>query len=139
MAAVTAWLTAQTIKIFVVLFLEHEFRPERLIGSGGMPSAHSATVCALAASAAAVHGAGSEIFAVTAVFAFVVMYDACNVRLQTGKQAVAIHELQALFRKMGQSLTAEERLKELVGHTIPQVIVGAILGIGIGTVVGMWN
>ena len=70
------------------------------------------------------------------VFAFIVMYDACNVRLETGKQAVAIKELQDLLQKMGQNLSAEEKLKELVGHTLPQVLVGALLGtlIGAGTV-----
>ena len=60
------------------------------------------------------------------------MYDACNVRLETGKQAVAIKELQELLRKMGEDLTAEEKLKELVGHTLPQVLVGAVLGTLIG-------
>jgi len=60
------------------------------------------------------------------------MYDACNVRLETGKQAIAIKELQELLRKMGQKLSPEEKLKELVGHTLPQVLVGALLGTLIG-------
>ena len=108
------------------------------MGSGGMPSSHSATVCALAASAAMTYGAASGEFAIAAIFAFIVMYDACNVRLETGKQAVAINELQELLRKMGEDLTAEERLKELVGHTLPQVLVGALLGILIGVLVPMF-
>ena len=73
-------------------------------------------------------------FAIASIFAFIVMYDACNVRLETGKQAVAIMELQDLLRKMGEDLSAEEKLKELVGHTLPQVLVGALLGTLIGAV-----
>ena len=137
-AAVIGWSAAQISKTILVLILEKELRWERLMGSGGMPSSHSATVCALAASAAMVHGAGSGIFAIAAIFAFIVMYDACNVRLETGKQAAAINELHELLRKMGEDLTVEERLKELVGHTLPQVLVGAVLGIAIGIVIPLW-
>ena len=137
-AAVVGWTVAQVSKTILVLLLDRELRWERLVGSGGMPSSHSATVCALASSAAMVHGAGSGEFAIAAIFAFIVMYDACNVRLETGKQAVAINELQELLRKMGENLTAEEKLKELVGHTLPQVLVGALLGILIGIVVPIW-
>lgn len=138
LAAVIGWSAAQIIKTILVLILDKELRLERLVGSGGMPSSHSATVCALAASSAMVYGSASGEFAIAAIFAFIVMYDACNVRLETGKQAVAINELQELLRKMGEDLTAEERLKELVGHTLPQVLVGALLGILIGIIVPVW-
>ena len=66
-------------------------------------------------------------FAVAAVVAFIVMYDACNVRLETGKQAVAIKELQRFFQDMGKAPLSEEKLKELVGHTLPQVAPGPSL------------
>ena len=132
LAAVAGWMTAQVLKTLLVLIMEHELRWERLVGSGGMPSSHSATVCALAASSAAVYGPGSGQFSIAAIVAFIVMYDACNVHLETDKQAVAIKELQKLLRKMGEDLTAEEKLKELVGHTLPQVLVGAVLGTLIG-------
>lgn len=133
MAAAAGWLAAQVLKTLLVLIMERELRWERLVGSGGMPSSHSATVCALASSSAAVYGLGSGQFAIAAIVAFIVMYDACNVRLETGKQAIAIKELQELFRNMGEDLSAEEKLKELVGHTLPQVLAGALLGIFIGT------
>ena len=133
LAAAAGWLAAQVLKTLLVLIMEHELRWERLVGSGGMPSAHSATVCALASSSAAVYGPGSGQFAIAAIVAFIVMYDACNVRLETGKQAIAIKELQELVRNMGEDLSAEEKLKELVGHTLPQVLAGALLGIFIGT------
>ena len=133
MAAAAGWLAAQVLKTLLVLIMERELRWERLVGSGGMPSSHSATVCARASSSAAVYGPGSGQFAIAAIVAFIVMYDACNVRLETGKQAIAIKELQELFRNMGEDLSAEEKLKELVGHTLPQVLAGALLGIFIGT------
>ena len=128
-----ASITAQIIKVIINLVIFGRFIPERMWGAGGMPSSHSATVCALASSSAAVYGPGSGQFAIAAIVAFIVMYDACNVRLETGKQAIAIKELQELFRNMGEDLSAEEKLKELVGHTLPQVLAGALLGIFIGT------
>ena len=137
MAAISGWLVAQILKTLLVLLLEKELRWERLFGSGGMPSSHSATVCALAASAAALYGSASPAFAISAIIAFIVMYDACNVRLETGKQAVAINELQQFFQEMGKQPLSEEKLKELVGHTLPQVLAGAFLGILIGIVVAV--
>lgn len=131
-AAVAGWTVAQVLKTILVLIIDKELRLERLMGSGGMPSSHSATVCALSSACAVVYGVRSGEFAIASIFAFIVMYDACNVRLETGKQAIAIKELQELFRNMGKNLSAEERLKELVGHTLPQVLVGALLGILIG-------
>jgi len=133
LAAASGWITAQVLKTLLVLIMERELHLERLMGSGGMPSSHSATVCALSSACAVVYGSHSGEFAISSIFAFIVMYDACNVRLETGKQAVAIKELQELVKKMGHDLSTEEKLKELVGHTLPQVLVGALLGILIGT------
>lgn len=132
LAAAAGWLLAQGAKVLLVLLLERRFSIERFFGSGGMPSSHSATVCAMASASAVLYGGDSFPFAVTAILAFIVMYDACNVRLETGKQAVAIKELQSLLHNMGNPLKAQETLKELVGHTVPQVIVGGILGLLIG-------
>lgn len=137
LAAVAGWTSAQVLKTILVLMMDHELRLERLMGSGGMPSSHSATTCALASACCMQYGSASGQFAIAFILAFIVMYDACNVRLETGKQAVAIKELQEMLQKMGQDLSAEEKLKELVGHTLPQVLVGALLGIGIGVVVAV--
>ena len=132
LAAVAGWTAAQVLKTILVLIIEKELRLERLMGSGGMPSSHSATTCALATACSVIHGPDSTQFALAFILAFIVMYDACNVRLETGKQAIAIKELQELLQKMGQKLSPEEKLKELVGHTLPQVLVGALLGTLIG-------
>ncbi len=134
LAAVAGWCLAQAVKVLLVLLLERRLSLERFFGSGGMPSAHSATVCAPAAAAAVLYGSDSFQFAVTAVVAFIVMYDACNVRLETGKQATAIKALQRLL----QPTDAVESLKELVGHTVPQVLVGALLGVLTGMAMAIW-
>ena len=133
MSAATGWLVAQILKTIIYGILNKTFNPERMVGSGGMPSSHSATVCALCASTGMAYGVGSFEFAISFILAFIVMYDACNVRLETGKQAVAIKEMQELLRRISKHpLSPEDTLKELVGHTFPQVVVGAVLGIAIG-------
>ena len=96
-----------------------------------MPSSHSATVCALATAAGIQYGGGSAEFAISAILAIIVMYDARGVRRETGLQAQVLNELIEFFQNMGKPLSYEEKLKEFVGHTPLQVIVGAILGIAI--------
>lgn len=132
MAAVTGWFIAQLLKTIIDTCINKSFSAERLTGSGGMPSSHSATVCALATSACIQYGAGSFAFAVSAIIAIIVMYDARGVRRETGIQAQVINEMLDFFQNMGKPLSYEEKLKEFVGHTPLQVLVGAILGIGIG-------
>lgn len=129
LSAISGWLIAQIIKTFIHLYFTKSFVPERLVGSGGMPSAHSATVCALATSSVLVCGCGSPVFAIAAILAIVVMYDAIGVRRETGIQAKVINEMIAIFEDMNKELSVEDKLKELVGHTPLQVLVGGILGI----------
>ena len=95
--------------------------------AGGMPSSHSAMVCSLATVVGYQNGLDSAVFAVAVVLAAVVMYDARGVRQESGKQARVINQiLQTFFT--GHPVTDEE-LKELVGHTAIQVIVGGLIGI----------
>lgn len=128
MSAVTGWFVAQILKTAIHMYF-FGFNVERLVGSGGMPSSHSATVCALATAAGYQYGGGSFQFAITMIFAIVVMYDAIGVRRETGLQAQVINEMMDFFKTMGQPVSYEEKLKEFVGHTPMQVLVGAILGI----------
>lgn len=132
MAAATGWLVAQILKTIIYTFLNRKFDPERLVGSGGMPSSHSATVCALSTAAGFQYGIGSFEFAISAILAIIVMYDARGVRRETGIQAQVLNEMIAFWEKMGQPLSYEEKLKEFVGHTPLQVFAGAVLGILIG-------
>ncbi|MCI5585253.1 MAG: divergent PAP2 family protein [Lachnospiraceae bacterium] len=128
-ASATGWVVAQVLKTLIYTFFNKEFVAERLVGGGGMPSSHSSTVCALAAACAIQYGAASFEFAVTAIVALVVMYDAIGVRQETGKQAKVLNDMVELFSHMGKDMDIEQQLKEFVGHTPLQVLAGAILGI----------
>lgn len=135
MAAVAGWFIAQILKTIIHLILHKEFVTERLIGSGGMPSSHSATVCALSTASCLEFGPGSFEFAISLILAIIVMHDAMGVRLETGIQAKVLNEIIETFEKMGRSeLSAQDKLKEFVGHTPLQVLVGAILGIAVAIV-----
>ncbi len=134
-SAALGWLLAQILKTLIHTALTRTFVAERMVGSGGMPSSHSSTVCALATSACLQYGSGSFEFAIAAFFAIVVMYDAIGVRRETGIQAKVLNEMMELFSHMGKDVSMEDKLKEFVGHTPLQVLAGAILGIGVAFVV----
>lgn len=133
LSAIIGWLVAQVLKTIIHLIVNRQFVAERMVGGGGMPSSHSATVCALATATGIRFGGGSFEFALAAIFAIVVMYDAMGVRQETGKQGKVLNEMMEIFTQMGKDLDAETVLKEFVGHTPLQVLMGAILGIGIAT------
>ena len=104
-----------------------------------MPSSHSATVTALATSSFFVHGAASSEFAISAILAIIVMYDARGVRRETGIQAKVLNDLIELLKDVHNELmTTDEKLKEFVGHTPLQVIVGALLGFAIACFVHLF-
>ena len=136
LSAATGWLVAQILKTIIHMLFTKKFNAERLIGSGGMPSSHSATVCALATAACMRSGVDSFEFAISLVLALIVMYDAMGVRRETGIQAKLINEMLQAFEEMGNSdLPTDEKLKEFVGHTPLQVIAGGILGIVIAVII----
>ena len=136
-SAVLGWFIAQVLKTIIHLFLTKQFVAERMIGSGGMPSSHSATVCALATATGMVYGGGSFQFAIAVILAIIVMHDAMGVRRETGIQAKVINEMLEVFTNMGKKMSPEEKLKEFVGHTPLQVLAGGILGILIAVMVCM--
>ena len=130
LTAAIGWLVAQILKTIIHFIVVNEFRAERLVGSGGMPSSHSATVCALAVSAYYERGTASIEFAICLIIAIIVMYDAMGVRRETGIQAKILNDILRTFEDMGRNdISANDRLKEFVGHTPLQVLIGAILGI----------
>ena len=129
------WAVAQVLKTIIYLVVNHELNFERLFGDGGMPSGHSATVTAVALSTGFEVGINTPIFALAAIVAIIVMHDATGVRLETGKQAKAINDMMAFMQKLGgKELTNKEKLKEFVGHTPLQVVMGCILGIVVAIV-----
>ena len=135
LTAACGWLVAQILKTLIHLIVSKKFVAERLVGSGGMPSSHSATVCALATAVCYEYGAGSFEFAISMIVAIIVMYDAMGVRRETGIQAKVLNEMLEAFSTMGKKMSPEEKLKEFVGHTPLQVLAGAILGIVIAVVI----
>ncbi len=135
-SAVVGWVVAQGLKTLIDFALNKSFNKERLVGSGGMPSSHSATVCGLTTAAVIKYGVGSFEFAISFVLSMIVMYDAIGVRRETGKQAKL---LNSILMENPLKLSAEvlqERLKEYVGHTPLQVVAGAILGVLLALWVG---
>lgn len=138
-SAVTGWFVAQVLKTIIHAVLMKKFDPERLVGSGGMPSSHASTVCAMATATLMSYGAGSFEFAITVILAIIVMHDAMGVRLETGKQAKLLNEITDIFKTLEETKLSDfsnEHLKEFVGHTPIQVLAGAVIGIVIGAVLG---
>ena len=128
MSSLTAWLTAQILKVIITFISQSEVDFERLFGAGGMPSSHTALVVALASAAGFKDGVQSTFFAVAFVLACIVMYDAAGVRNAAGKQAKVINKL---VRQLRAEHTVDIRLKELLGHSPVEVLAGALLGFAI--------
>ena len=133
-AALLSWLLAQVLKVVFTFAMTKKFDAERLFGSGGMPSAHSALSCALTIAISRMCGVRSAEFAIAFVFTCIVMYDAVGVRRQAGKHAAALNRL--LDRKEDEpeeepddEENEQAEFKELLGHTPLQVLSGALLGI----------
>lgn len=123
MCAIIAWFAAQFAKFILTLIKTKEIDLAKFFSSGGMPSSHSSTVTALATAIAIKEGINSSFFAITIIFAIIVMYDASGVRLAVSKQAKILNDF------FHGKIRDYKQLNEFVGHTPYQVIVGAILGI----------
>ncbi len=131
MVPVASWLIAQILKTLINFLVSKELKFERLVGDGGMPSGHSATVMSLAVLCSWSYGFGSIYAAITGILAIIVMHDATGVRLEAGKQATQIKKLAEIVNGMflGENdHIRTENLKEFIGHTPIQVFFGAVLG-----------
>lgn len=136
--ALIAWAAAQTAKVIIYWIINKKFVLERFFGDGGMPSSHSAVVAALATATGLQCGWNSPLFAIAAILAIIVMHDATGVRQETGKQAKVINDIVKTLEARGRGeLTPAETLKEFVGHTGPQVLVGALGGIAAAVIMDM--
>ena len=129
-AALVATFVAPVTKVLLVLLAERRWAPERLLDTGGMPSSHSAAVSALAISLGVIHGWGSPAFAISAVLGSIVMYDATGIRRAAGRHAELINDLVKELSHLFDEGFQPEVLKTLLGHTYPQVVAGALLGVG---------
>ncbi len=127
-AGISSWLLAQIAKFIIYAIVNKTFDISRLHGDGGMPSGHSATVSATAMMCALTCGFGSPEFAIAFVLATVVCHDAMNVRYEAGKQAALLNDFVEWFNDTMKVGFTEKKLKEFLGHTPLQVVVGILLG-----------
>ncbi|MFM7439307.1 MAG: divergent PAP2 family protein [Snowella sp.] len=129
-ASIAACLIAQALKAIIDIVRNGKINIRTLFSTGGMPSAHSALVGALATSIGLQMGWNSNEAAIASLLAAIVMYDAAGVRQAAGKQARILNQIIDELFQEGHTLN-EERLKELLGHTPTQVFVGLALGMAI--------
>ena len=123
----TAWLIAQSIKVIIGVINEKRFNFKWFVRTGGMPSSHTAAVSGLATAFAYCYGLGSPLFTLAFVFAVIVISDAQGMRRASGKQAEVLNKIldDIYWKKKIQ----EDRLKELLGHTPVEVLIGMVIGI----------
>ena len=126
-----SWFIAQFYKVISSLVVEKKVNFKRMFETGGMPSSHSSTVSALATAVGITFGVSSALFAVSAIFAIIVMHDASGIRRAAGKQAGILNRLSESLNLLFENKFQQENLRELLGHTPVEVLVGAILGIAV--------
>lgn len=131
---ILVWFFIQAFKVVWDLATTHKFNFKRILGAGGMPSSHSAVVASIATMIAKTDGLTSTTFALSVVFAFIVMYDAAGVRRAAGKQAKILNKIVETPGLT--NIQVHERLVEVLGHTPTQVFVGALIGVIVGFIVG---
>jgi acid phosphatase family membrane protein YuiD len=122
--SIATWFIIQVLKVLIILVQEKRLAWNYFVTAGGMPSSHSATVCALCTAIALKSGLGSIYFSIAFVLAVIVMYDAAGVRQSVGQQSIIINRIVKTHK-----LEIDQTLREFIGHTHLQVIVGALLGI----------
>ena len=128
--AFLAWTIAQVTKLALTSVRERRLNLRVLAETGGMPSSHAAIVMGLTSAVGRVDGVGSGTFAIALIFSFVVMYDAQGVRRAVGRQAMVLNRLvEDMVHMRG---IQEDRMRELLGHTPVEVLVGAALGVVVG-------
>lgn len=133
--SLVGWFVAQVLKTIINFILLGEFQLERMWGDGGMPSAHSATVCAMVIATARSEGVHSAVFAVACVMAIITMHDAMGVRRETGRQAVVLNQMIEQWIDLTEKnapFVQNMHLKEMVGHTPLQVLAGMAVGVVVG-------
>jgi len=132
LAPLVAWAIAQAAKVLISSVRQRRLNLRVLAETGGMPSSHAAIVMGLTTAVGKYAGVSSAAFAIALIFSFVVMYDAAGLRRAAGRQAVILNRLvEDLVHMRG---IQEQRLRELLGHTPLEVVVGAILGIVVGLI-----
>jgi acid phosphatase family membrane protein YuiD len=132
LAPLVAWAIAQAAKVLLTSMRQRRLNLRVLAETGGMPSSHAAIVMGMTTAVGKYSGVSSAAFAIALIFSFVVMYDAAGWRRAAGRQAAILNRLvEDLVHMRGMQ---EQKLRELLGHTPVEVVVGALLGIGVGLI-----
>ena len=132
LAPLVAWAIAQAAKVILTSMRQRRLNLRVLAETGGMPSSHAAIVMGMTTAVGKYAGVSSAAFAIALIFSFVVMYDAAGLRRAAGRQAAILNRLvEDLVHMRGMQ---EQRLRELLGHTPIEVLVGALLGIVVGLI-----
>jgi acid phosphatase family membrane protein YuiD len=132
LAPLVAWAIAQASKVILTSVRQRRLNLRVLAETGGMPSSHAAIVMGMTTAVGKHAGISSAPFAIALIFSFVVMYDAAGLRRAAGRQAAILNRLvEDLVHMRGMQ---EQKLRELLGHTPIEVVVGALLGIGVGLI-----
>lgn len=132
LAALTAWFIAQILKVLIEFIMLKRWNWALLFQAGGMPSSHSAMVSAMALSIGLYMGFDLPVFAVASILAMIVIYDATGIRREAGRQAVLINTIIEEIAKG--KLSQHKRLKEVLGHTPGEAILGTLLGLVISLI-----
>ncbi len=138
-SAFIAVVSAQVLKTIFNFFIIGKIDIKRMANTGGMPSSHAATVSALSTSIGMIHGIDSADFAVSLVFSIVVIYDAVGVRRAAGRHAEVLNEWSTILSEIYKHGIQPANLKTLLGHTYPQILAGAVLGIFIGSLITTYS
>lgn len=125
-----AWFLAQFYKVLETIFIDRDFNIKRFLETGGMPSSHSSTVSCLTTCIGIVYGTNTPYFAIAIIFSSIIMYDAAGIRRAAGRQARIVNKMVDEFaQRLGQRFNDGKKLKELLGHTPFEVLIGTILGV----------
>jgi acid phosphatase family membrane protein YuiD len=135
LAALSAWALAQFLKVLIEYIAHRRWNFALIFEAGGMPSSHSAMVSAAALSTGFYLGFDNAVFALSAILAMIVIYDATGVRRESGKQAVLINSIIEELTKG--KIPPQGKLKEVLGHTPGEAILGTLIGLGIAGVISI--
>jgi len=130
------WIFNQTLKIALYYITEKKWDIRRFFGAGGMPSTHSAISISVAVAIGCKEGWDSSLFSLALIVSMIVMADAAGVRRATGEQAKVLNKIILEFFE--EMKIGDERLKEWVGHTPFEVIVGALIGVVMSTILSFY-
>ena len=135
LAALTAWTIAQVLKVLIEFITLRRWNLALVFQAGGMPSSHSAMVSATALAIGLQIGFNQPVFALAAILAMIVIYDATGVRREAGRQAALINTMIEELSKG--KMPQQDKLKEVLGHTPGEAILGTLLGLGIAVAVSL--